>query len=61
MGVFGWIDKREVEDLWRWGYLYLSDNHWYNFKASLGEGTNKFVALSAVRLLIRLAVEKEVK
>ena len=40
-------------------YIYLS--HWFSFKAGIGEGTNNFMELSAIRLLIRLAVEKQVK
>ena len=59
---WGYFDGVENGDLRRCrasGYLYFSDNHWYSFKASLREGSNNFVQLSALRILLRLTVEHE--
>ena len=37
------------------GMLFLSDVHFFSFKAGLGLGTNNFVELCAFKLLLILA------
>jgi hypothetical protein len=37
--------------------IFLNDTHKIKFNASLGEGTNNFAKLFALRLLLRLVVE----
>ena len=37
------------------GMLFLSDVHFFSFKAGLGVGTNNFVELCALKLLLFLA------
>ena len=43
------------------GILYLSDEHFFTFFAVLGMGTNNFAELSALKLLIILALKQGVK
>ena len=42
-----------IEDL-----LNLSENHWFRFQVGLGHGSNNFIDLSDLRLLLCLAMEK---
>ena len=37
------------------GMLFLSDVHFFSFKAGLGLGTNNFAELCALKLLLTLA------
>ena len=37
------------------GMLYISDGHFFSFKASLGLGTNNYAELCALKLLLILA------
>ena len=50
-----------LDVMWGRGYLYLSKQHWYSFKAGIGEGTNNFAELSAIRLLLRMDAEHKVR
>ena len=43
------------------GILYLSDEHFFTFSTVLGMGTNNFAELSALKLLIILALKQGVK
>ena len=43
------------------GILFLKDDHYITFKASLGVGTNNFAELYSLKLLIRLALKKQIK
>ena len=38
--------------------LYISDGHYFSFKAGLGFGTNNFVELLGLKLLLTLALDK---
>ena len=58
-GYFDGEENRDLRHCRASGNLYFSDNHWYSFKASLREGSSNFVQLSALRILLRLAVEHE--
>ena len=40
--------------------LFLKDDHYFTFKARLGVGTNNFVELSTLKLLLILALEKQI-
>ena len=40
------------------GILFLKDDHYITFKAGLGVGSNNYVELSALKLLIILALNK---
>ena len=40
------------------GILFLKDDHYFTFKAGLGEGSNNFAELYALKLLITLALDK---
>ena len=42
------------------GILYFKDDHFITFKAGLGIGSNNFAELSAVKLLIYLALDKQI-
>ena len=42
------------------GILFLKDDHFITFKASLGVGSNNYVELSALKLLIILALKKQI-
>ena len=42
------------------GVYFLNDNHYFMFKAGLGEGTNNFTELYALKLLLTLALDKQV-
>ena len=42
------------------GILFLKDDHYFTFKAGLGEGPNNFAELYALKLLITLALDKQV-
>ena len=41
--------------------LFLKDDHYITFKVGLGEGTNNFAKLYALKLLISLSLKKQVK
>ena len=43
------------------GILYISDEHFFTFSVGLGLGTNKFVELLALKLLIILALRQGVQ
>ena len=51
-GYFDGATKREQRSCGAGGILHLSKSHWFSFKAGIGEGTNNFMELSAIRLLI---------
>jgi ribonuclease HI len=40
------------------GLLYLSDSHYYSLNFGFGTGTNNFVELMSLKLLIAFAIEK---
>ena len=42
------------------GMLYISDEHYFSFKASLGIGTNNYAELCALKLLFTLARENHI-
>ena len=42
------------------GILFLKEDHFYTFKAGLGVGTNNYAELYALKLLLRLALDKQV-
>ena len=43
------------------GVLFISDEHYYTFKAGLGFGTNNFAELIGLKLLITLALQYNYK
>ena len=43
------------------GIRFLKDDHYITFKAGLGEGTNNFAELYALKLLISLSLKKQIK
>ena len=43
------------------GILFLTADHYITFKAGLGVGTNNFAELFALKLLISLALKKQIK
>ena len=46
--------------MWSWGVLFLKDDHYFTFKAGLGGGSNNFAELYALKLLLTLALDKQV-
>ena len=42
------------------GLLYISVDHFYTFKASLGTGSNNFAKIMALKLLLTLALENHI-
>ena len=40
--------------------LYILYDHYFSFKAGLGFGTNNFVELLGLKLLLTLALEKHI-
>ena len=42
------------------GMIYISDEHYFSFKAGLGTGTNNFAEICALKLLLTLAREKHI-
>ena len=46
--------------MWNGGMLYISDEHYFSFKASLGIGTNNYAELCALKLLFTLARENHI-
>ena len=42
------------------GILFLKDDHYITFKAGLGVGTNNYAELFALKLLIILALDKQI-
>jgi len=40
------------------GILYITDSHFFQFKASLGRGTNYYGKFMALKYLMKLALEK---
>ena len=42
------------------GILFLKYDHYFTFKAGLGEGSNNFTELYALKLLLTLALDKQV-
>ena len=47
--------------MWCRGILFLNADHYITFKAGLGVGTNNFAELFALKLLISLALKKQIK
>jgi ribonuclease HI len=47
--------------LWFWGFVFLNDSHFFEFKEGMGRGTNDFAELLALKFFIFLATEKGVK
>ena len=43
------------------GILFLTTDHYITFKAGLGVGTNNFVELFALKVLLCLDLEKHIK
>ena len=43
------------------GVLYISDDHFYTFKAGLGIGANKFTELIGLTLLLTLSLQHNFK
>ena len=43
------------------GLLYISDEHYFTFKAGLGLGTNNFAKLFGLKLLLTLSLEHNYK
>ena len=43
------------------GVLFISDDHFYTFKAGLGFGTNKYAELIGLKLLLTLSLEHNYK
>ena len=41
------------------GIIYLSEDHYIYFKVGLGLGTNNYVELLGIKLLLKLALEKQ--
>ena len=42
------------------GILYLKEDHYFTFKAGLGVGTNNLAELYAMKLLLILALDKQI-
>ena len=42
------------------GMVYISDEHYFSFRAVLGTGTNNFAEICAFKLLLTLAREKHI-
>ena len=42
------------------GMIYISDEHYFSFKAGLGTGTNNFAEICALKLLLTLDREKHI-
>ena len=42
------------------GIIYFSEDHHISFKAGLGIGTNNFLELLGLKLLIKLALDKHI-
>ena len=42
------------------GILYLKEDHFFTFKAGLGVGTNNLAELYAMKLLLILALDKQI-
>ena len=42
------------------GILYIKDDHYITFKAGLGTGTNNFAQICALKLLLSLALGKQI-
>ena len=42
------------------GNLFITDDHYFSFKAGLGYGTNNFVELYALKLLLSLARDNHI-
>ena len=57
MGYFDGATQGNMRICEAGGYLYLLNTHCFSFKARLGEGTNNFDELSAIILILRLAME----
>ena len=38
--------------------LFLSDSHWFEISAGLGEGTNNYVELLSLKILLLFTMEK---
>ena len=43
------------------GMIYISNEHYFSFKAGLGTGTNNFAEICALKLLLSLAMEKHIQ
>ena len=41
-----------------WGLLFLSDSHYFELTMGLGEGSNNFVELLSLKLLLIFATKK---
>jgi ribonuclease HI len=44
--------------MWRGGILYLKENHFYKIKMGLGPGSNNYVELMSLKLLLTFVGEK---
>ena len=42
------------------GILFIKDDHYFTFKAGLGIGTNNLAELCALKLLLTLALDKQI-
>ena len=51
-GYFYGVVQRDQKSWREGGFFYFLDEHWYSLIVGLGEGTNIFVELSAVRILL---------
>ena len=60
MGVFWWSTAGDPKICGDGGTIYISDEHYFSFKAGLGIGTNNFVEICALKLLLTLAREKHI-
>lgn len=43
------------------GVIFFSENHTLSFKSSVGQGTNNLAEIKALRFLLVLAIEKNLK
>jgi ribonuclease HI len=59
MGFLRWCLPAKPEKLWGGGCLFLSSSHYFHLKEGLGAGTNNYLELMALKLLLLFAFEKD--